>query len=85
MWRPEDALGRTPAERDGAIDFRILKSRHGGRGACLRMQWSPVTLVTVPFSDPLVARARRECAWHHDYPSETWEETVLRHTPGTLR
>jgi hypothetical protein len=85
MWRPEDAIGRTPAERDGAIDFRILKSRHGGRGASLRMQWSPVTLVCVPLTDPLVSRARRECGWHHDYPGEPWEETVLRHTPGRLR
>jgi DnaB-like helicase C terminal domain/DNA primase catalytic core, N-terminal domain/Toprim-like len=84
MWRPEDALGKTNAERDGLVDFRILKSRHGGRGACLQMQWSPVTLTYVPLTDPAVARARKECQWHREYPHEPWEETVLRHTPGGL-
>ena len=90
MWRPDDAIGRvdTPAPREepyGSVDFRILKSRHGGRGARLHMQWSPVTLVTVPTTDPLAARARRECLWHREHPTEPWEETVLRHHPGRLR
>lgn len=85
MWRPDDALGRTAAESDGLVNFRILKSRHGGRGASLQLQWSPVTLTLVPLTHPAAARARRECQWHRSYPHEPWEETVLRHTPGTLR
>jgi replicative DNA helicase len=85
MWRPEDAQGRGGGERDGSVDFRILKSRHGGRGAALKMQWSPVSLVMVPWTDITnVTRARQECMWHREAPSEEWEETILRHHPGIL-
>lgn len=84
MWRPDDGIGRSPAESDGVVEFRLLKSRHGGRGASMRLQWSPVTLVLVPFTDPNVGRARRECAWNRENRTEPWEETVLRHHPGSL-
>jgi hypothetical protein len=85
MWRPEDALGRTPGERDGVVDFRVLKSRHGGRGAALQMQWSPVTLTYCPLTHPFVGRARKECLWHRTYGGEPWEETVLRHELDGVR
>lgn len=79
MWRPDDAVGKTDLEKNGDVLFRIAKSRHGGRGAELRMQWSPVSLVLVPELDPLCARARREMEMHRLYGSENWDEIMFRH------
>jgi DnaB-like helicase C terminal domain/Toprim-like len=88
MWRPDEAMGRTQAEKDGVIKFKILKSRHGGKGAEFAMQWSPVSLVMVPYVsdfDPLVKRARAECKWHRDYTRKTWEEIMMLHDGEGIR
>jgi hypothetical protein len=82
MWRPEDAPGRTQEERDGVVNFKIAKSRHGGRGTELGMQWSPVSLVLLPELDPLRARAQHEVVWKRRYGNRTWEEIMLMHGRG---
>ncbi len=82
MWRPDDSIVHERDDRSNIVNFKILKSRHGGRGEHLAMQWSPVTLTYVPLSDPLRHRARKECDWFRSRPTEGWETTVERHHPG---
>jgi replicative DNA helicase len=81
MWRPDDILHRPEGEKSGLVKVRVLKSRHGGRGELLEMQWAPVSLVLVPKDDPLAARARREFDWRQRY-HDTWEQIVHRHRTG---
>jgi hypothetical protein len=81
MWRPDDQQGRQDAEKSGLVKLRILKSRHGGRGHLLQMQWAPTCLALLPEGDPLEVRARREFGWRQRY-LDTWEQVVHRHRTG---
>lgn len=81
MWSPDNTLGRTPEEKNGVVHLRIGKSRHGGRGQLLGMQFAPISLVMIPEGDPLCARARREVAWKRDY-QDSWAKALYRHRTG---
>jgi hypothetical protein len=81
MWSPDNAMGRAESERQGLIQARIGKSRHGGRGSLLSMQFAPVSLVMVPEPDLLCARARKEYRWRQDY-TDDWARVVHRHRTG---
>lgn len=81
MWTPDNTLGREEEERSGKIHLRIGKSRHGGRGALLQMQFAPISLALVPEGDPLCARARQEVAWKNRYRDD-WSRAVHRHRTG---
>lgn len=81
MWSPDNTLGRDEEEKTGQIHLRIGKSRHGGRGVLLNMQFAPVSLVMLPEGDPLCAMARREFAWKREY-RDNWDKVVYRHRTG---
>lgn len=81
VWSPDNQLARTEAEKTGHLDLRIAKSRHGGRGTQLGMQFAPVSLVMVPDGDPLHIRARQEFRWRNMY-KDSWSKAVYRHRTG---
>jgi hypothetical protein len=81
MWTPDNTLGRDEEEKTGQIHLRIGKSRHGGRGVLLDMQFAPVSLVMVPEGHPECAMARREIAWKREY-RDNWDKVVYRHRTG---
>lgn len=79
MWRPEDAAGRSQEERDGIVEYKLAKSRHGSRGRDFKMHWSPVSLVLLPYLDELRVRLTHEATWRNEKPELTWEEIMLMH------
>lgn len=81
MWTPDNTLGREEEEKTGQIHLRIGKSRHGGRGVLLNMQFAPISLAMVPEGDPQCAMARREISWKREY-RDNWEKAVYRHRTG---
>lgn len=81
LWTPDNALGRSEEEKTGVIHGRIGKSRHGGRGVLLKLQFAPLSLVMLPESDPKCAMARREIQWRRDY-RDNWPKAVYRHQTG---
>jgi hypothetical protein len=81
MWSPDNTLGRTEEEKTGAVHLRIGKSRHGGRGQLLAMQFAPISLVMVPDGDPLCGKARREITWKRDF-KDSWAKAAYRHRTG---
>lgn len=81
MWTPDNTLGRDEEEKTGQVHLRVAKSRHGGRGVLLNMQFAPISLVMLPDGDPLCVCARREFGWKRDY-RDTWEKAVYRHRTG---
>jgi replicative DNA helicase len=81
MWSPDNTLGREEEEKTGQVHLRVGKSRHGGRGVLLNMQFAPVSLVMVPDGDPLCALARREITWKREF-RDNWDKVVYRHRTG---
>lgn len=81
IWSPDNQVGRTDDEKTGRLHMRIAKSRHGGKGALLDMQFAPISLVMVPENDPLAAQARREFRWRAEH-RDTWDRAVYRHVTG---
>lgn len=81
IWSPDNSLNRNEAEKSGRIHARIAKSRHGGRGVLLNMQWAPLSLAMVPEGDPLGIQARREFSWRQEY-ADNWEKALYRHVTG---
>lgn len=81
IWSPDNSLNRNEAEKSGRIHARIAKSRHGGRGVLLNMQWAPLSLAMVPEGDPMGIQARREFSWRQEY-ADNWEKALYRHVTG---
>lgn len=81
LWTPDNALGRSEEEKTGRIHARVAKSRHGGRGVLLNLQFAPLSLVMLPESDPRCSAARREITWRREY-RDNWEKAIYRHRTG---
>lgn len=90
LWNPDDKIGTPIMDRKGEIHCRIQKSRHGGKGVHFRYQWAPMSLVMVPYTDPLRARAETEMDWRRNedlameagsrnFSRLSWEDAIERH------
>lgn len=81
IWSPDQRKGRNAEERTGEINFKLLKSRHGGVGTKIQLQFAPLSLAMIPYEDhELVARAQseREMALRGD----TFDQAIRRHKTG---
>lgn len=86
MWSPDSQLGRKEEDKSGIVKMRLGKSRHGGRGQMVDLQFAPLTLALLPYGDPLQQYAINEMAM--DAQHESWEDAVFKHRmgiSGTLR
>lgn len=81
LWSPDYALMRAEEEKTGKLHMRIAKSRHGGKGTLLNMQWAPMSLTMVPEGDQFAHVARREFNWRQQY-HDNWERIAYRHRTG---
>jgi len=82
IWSPDNNMGRTEDEKQGIINMKILKSRHGGRGVTMNFYWAPLSLVMVPQGDRLVHFARDEMMYAGKAYREDWETAHWRHRTG---
>lgn len=82
IWSPDQRRGRNAEERTGEVDFKLLKSRHGGTGTKLQFQFAPLSLAMVPYEDHehvKQAQEEREMALRGD----TFEQAIERHKSGS--
>lgn len=82
IWSADNQLGRNPEEKNGQLVMEILKSRHGGRGQKLKIQFAPLTLAMVPLEDPLASLARDELTYASSMHRDSWEDALYRHRTG---
>jgi hypothetical protein len=80
LWSPDATLGRPEEEKQGIVNMRVGKSRHGGRGTKLSLQFAPLTLALVPYGDKLQQRARDEL--EYEQRRDDWEQAIWRHRTG---
>lgn len=87
IWSPDNTLGRAEEDKQGLVNLRIGKSRHGGRGQKVIFQWAPLSLTLVPHSDGAVGdhltMARNELAF--DAQRDNWAQAVYRHITGMTK
>lgn len=80
LWTPDQRRNTNKEDRQGEIYWKILKSRHGGVGTKVSLQFDPLTLAMVPKGDPLWQRAKDG---HDMYMNgDTYEEALYRHRTG---
>jgi DnaB-like helicase C terminal domain len=87
MWSPDTMKGvGTPGSEvrpNGQLVLRVGKSRHGGKGKEMRLQFGQLTLVFVPEDeDRHVAMLKNELGWAEN-PKNTWEHAIEAHRMGT--
>lgn len=81
LWSPDSMKGKKLEERSGVVKLRIAKSRHGGTGAEVNLQFGPLSLAMVPHSDvAMTALAKAEWGWVNE--SYTIEEAIEMHRTG---
>jgi len=80
LWTPDQRKGRDISERTGEFNMRISKSRHGGSGLVVHLQFAPLSLAILPIGDALVGRAKDEFAMA--LRRDTFEEAISRHLTG---
>lgn len=81
MWNEDTKKGVNPEDRQGVVNLRVAKSRFGGKGHRIRMQFGYCTLVMVPMEEQsLVPFAKDELAYAAR--GESWEDAMMRHKTG---
>ena len=77
LWAPDQKKGMSRDEQSGEIQFKILKSRHGGVGSKMLLQFAPLCLTMIPKNDTLYQRAKND----HDYALRglDFDEAIERH------
>ncbi len=82
MWSPDTMKGVANDKRTGELVMRIGKSRHGGKGREIRLQFGIQTLVFVPATDKEAGMLKNELRWAED-PTVTWRDAIDAHRNGT--
>jgi len=85
MWNEDARKGIRDDERTGKVTLKILKSRHGGVGSRLQLQFARHSLAMVPRGDneTLFQRAKNELDFKFDLdPSgvTAFEQAIYRHS-----
>lgn len=81
LWAPDSMAGKLPHERTGTVNMKIGKSRHGGKGNKIDLQFAPLTLTMVPIEDARHFRfAKNELRYLER--RESWRQAVWRHRTG---
>ncbi len=83
LWSEDNRSKITENEKSGVMKIKIAKSRHGGVGTLQQLQWAPLSLVLVPFGDPLVQQARDELVMAQS--GDEFETAIYRHATGDMR
>lgn len=83
LFKPDDEPGKPAQERDGKVTMEILKSRHGGTGVEIPLQFAPVTLALMQADHSLVSRARQEVVYARQLDS--WQTVIRRHRGEFIR
>jgi replicative DNA helicase len=82
LWSPDTAVGRQEEEKSGVVQMKIGKSRHGGRGKRITLQFAPISLALVPQESTAYAQmAVSELQFDREY-GDSWERAVYRHRTG---
>lgn len=78
----DNVVGTDASQKSGLLKMDILKSRHGGRGQCVTLQFAPLTLAMVPTESPLARFAKDELKYANDFNRDTWQMALYRHRTG---
>lgn len=80
LWADDGRKGRVESEKTGVVNLKLLKSRHGGTGTTVHMQFAPLSLCMVPAGHPFVDQAREEHIWAQNM--DTYERAAYRRGTG---
>jgi hypothetical protein len=84
LWSEDNRKGIKPDAKTGRVTCKIVKSRHGGTGTEVQLQFAPLTLAMVPVSDAQNAmRARDELSW--EQCKDDVATALFRHGTGDDR
>lgn len=82
LWNPDSLKGTNEDNRTGTLNMMIGKSRHGGKGQKVKLQFGYMTLVVLPADDPDARKARNEIGWSLD-SRLNWTDAIRAHATGT--
>lgn len=81
LWNPDTMKGVAIEDRSGVVNLKIGKSRHGGKGNLIKLQFAPLTLVMVPIEDQLGLRLAKD-ELKYVLQRDSWEAAIFRHRTG---
>jgi 5S rRNA maturation endonuclease (ribonuclease M5)/archaellum biogenesis ATPase FlaH len=81
LWNPDSMKGVAPEDRTGVVQLKVGKSRHGGKGNTIKLQFAPLTLAMVPIEEQAALKLARE-ELRYVLQRDSWEHAVFRHRTG---
>lgn len=81
LWNPDSMKGVALEDRSGVINLKIGKSRHGGKGNLVKLQFAPLTLTMVPIEDQRRMQLARD-ELKYVLQRDSWEHAIFRHRTG---
>jgi archaellum biogenesis ATPase FlaH len=81
LWNPDSVRGVAAEDRSGVIKMKIGKSRHGGKGNVVSLQFAPLTLAMVPIEETAKLRLARD-ELKYVLQRDSWEHAIFRHRTG---
>lgn len=81
IWNPDTMKGVALEDRSGVVNLKIGKSRHGGKGNQIKLQFAPLTLVMVPIEEQRGLKFARD-ELKYVLQRDSWEAAIFRHRTG---
>lgn len=82
LWSGDEGRGQEYDQRTGDRFLKIGKSRHGGKGRNIELQFGYLSLVMIPKEDGARALlARNEAPWDSD-GTVSWQDAIHAHKTG---
>lgn len=81
LWSPDATKGKQADQRNGLVNLKIGKSRHGGKGDVIKIQFAPVTLAMVPYEDLKLQQLAHD-ELDYNIQRDTWKQVIYRHRTG---
>lgn len=80
LWNEDNRKQKQQEEKVGAVNCKIVKSRHGGVGTQVQLQFAPLSLAMIPMGHMFAQRARDEMHWAAQ--GEAYSMALHRHRTG---
>lgn len=85
LWAEDNRAGIKEDEKTGRITLKIMKSRHGGAGTKVSLQFAPLSLAMIPIGDDPILEARARAEFDMAVRNDSFDTAIYRHATGDTR
>lgn len=85
LWAEDNRAGIKEDEKTGRVTLKIMKSRHGGAGTKVSLQFAPLSLAMIPVGEDPILEERAKQEFEMAVRNDNFDTAIYRHATGDTR